>query len=142
MYAPHTVTLFNAYKMTDGKQNYQSTIVNSVFKQSVKALTLGTEGAKKSGTAKIFIPFSAEVEDGRTYTPPAQFKELSEQERARHFTFNEKCDFFVVGSIKPAKNPVRFEDYRTAYEDAHKVLSVNACDYGSVELRHWEVSGE
>jgi stage V sporulation protein SpoVS len=141
MYTPHTVTIFNAYK-EGGRTNYQATTINGVFKQSVKASAIGTEGMKKSGTAKLFIPFTANIKDGRTYISATKFAQLKASDRKQHFTLSENGDFFVLGSVTPTSDAVRYEDYRTDDEGAHRILQVNCCDYGSEELQHWEVNGE
>ncbi len=143
MYSPHTITIFNAYKV-DKQQNYQPTRIDGVFKQGNRKITVGAQGTVKAGSAKVFIPLSAVAQDERVYIPPEDFKRLAEADRAKHWTLNEKGDFFIVGSYQQPDDgrAVRFDDIRDAYSSAHKVLEVNFCDYGTADLRHWEVLGE
>lgn len=144
MYTPHTITIFNSYKNDGDKTTYyQPTRLTGVFRQGARAQSTDSNGIVKRGTDKLFIPLTVTAEDGRQYVKPSDFAALTEDERAESWTLNERGDFYIMGTYTaPEDGVIRWDDIRTAHRSGHKILTVKICDYGSDELRHWEVDAE
>ena len=146
MYAPHTVTLYNVITETHletfvDTENVYITILRGVFLDASKAVNVRTSGLESADAVNLFIPFSVTAVDSlgnaKTYASPQEF--LAAQDRSTLWTLAVEGDggecFFVKGEVVTTAMAAR------AHDDSYKVTKVDMKDFGSVQMRHFEVGG-
>lgn len=150
MYAPHTVTVYNAHESVDTlKTVYNITVLQGVFLDISKGANVIKSGLENADAATLFIPFSIEAVSGitgqkQTYTEPREYERL--EDKSGHWTIrtggpnsNKDC-FFVKGSVvEPDKD---YQDINAYYDNVFRVSTVDPRDFGSPDMQHWEVSGK
>lgn len=144
MYAPHTVTLYNAiYNRVTGENDLHSTILKGVFMQASKAVNVRESGLEGADAVNLHIPFDVNAVDGMTgkpkkYVGPQEF--LAAEDRSGLWTLsfsgNGGTSFFVKGEFVTDK-----EDVALAQDECYTVTKVDLKDYGSPEMQHWQVGG-
>lgn len=140
MQFPHRITLFNRVEDATGEISYRVTFLEGVLYRVVKGNAKTGTGDQNRDTAKLYVPLSVSA-GGKTYITPEEYARLSNDERAAHYTFSVKDDFFVLGERKElADVPMETADVKEIY-DVHAITAVEFLDFGSPTLHHWEVSG-
>ena len=149
MYAPHTVTVYNAQENIDTfKIEHNITVLKGVFLDISKAANVEKSGLVNADAATLFVPMDIEAVNGRTgavqtYLPPKEYSRLGDPSeywtiRASGTLSNKDC-FFVKGKVVDERD---FEEINAFYDDVFRVSSVDPRDFGSADMRHWEVSGK
>ncbi|MDE7242773.1 MAG: hypothetical protein K2O18_02180 [Oscillospiraceae bacterium] len=157
MFAPHTVTLYNARRSRrfDDLPAFSVTVLEGVFLDLGPGKnTLGRKSElKKSGLAAIedavlFIPFSCKAVNGvtgqtQTFVPPKTFESLENLDRVwtvglRGSDAGTGC-FFVTGRAVDPK--LDFHSACRLFDGVFRVSSVLVRDFGSPRMRHWKVGG-
>ena len=144
MYTPHEVTLYNVYEDDNGDVNIGITILKGVMLQNSKADNVNKSGLQNADSATLFIPFSvtATGTDGtpKTFLKPKAFRYA--ESKGTHWTLvsqglesDHDC-FFVKGVVVDANG---YAYMREHYDDVYKVTSVDVRDFGSMNMRHWQV---
>lgn len=148
MYAPHTVTLYNITQVTDKTTfatvtDLRTTILRGVFLQAAKAANVRASGLEGADAATLYIPFAVEAVDGTTgankrYVGPKEY--WAADDRTDLWTLSYTGEggktFFVKGEFVTDK-----EGVARAQDDCYEVTKVDEMDYGSADMRHWEVGG-
>lgn len=148
MYAPHTVTVYNVSQETDKTtfediENIYVTVLHGVFCEASKGANVRDTGLEGADAVNLYIPFDVEAVDGttgesKTYAPPQEF--WAAVDRSALWTLSYRGNggetFFIKGeyvtdSVTKAK----------AHDDCYTVTKVDAKDYGSPDMRHFEVGG-
>ena len=144
MYAPHTVTVFNAGR--DGELP-TATILRGVFLDISKGANVKTSGLENADAATLFVPFSVEAVNAvtgekQTYREPKVYE--LEEDRAGLWTIRPggtsgatDC-FFAKGEIH---EPGKYQAINSAFDNVFRVSSVDVRDFGSEDMHHWEVGG-
>lgn len=148
MYAPHTVTVYNAYQDFDTLKNvYVITVLEGVFLDISKGANVMKSGLENADAATLFIPFGIKAVNGltgekQTYIEPKAYERL--EDKSKHWTIrdggtisNKDC-FFVKGKVIDDRD---FQDINAYYDNVFRVTAVDVRDFGSEEMQHWEVSG-
>lgn len=148
MYAPHTVTVYNAYQHLDTLKNvYVITVLEGVFLDISKAANVIKSGLENADAATLFIPFGVKAVNGntgeeQTYVDPKAYERLGD--KSKYWTIrpggtisNKDC-FFVKGKVVDDRD---FQDINAFYDNVYRVSSVDVRDFGSPSMQHWEVSG-
>lgn len=148
MYAPHTVTVYNAHQDLDSlKTVYNITVLKGVFLDISKGANVMKSGLENADAATLFIPFGIEALNGVTgqaqsYVEPKEYARL--EDKASYWTIraggtisNKDC-FFVKGEVVADMD---FQDINDYYDNVFRVSAVDVRDFGSSEMQHWEVSG-
>lgn len=148
MYAPHTVTVYNLSTETD-KTTFEeitvlhATVLKGVLLQACKAVNVNKSGLVGADAVTLYVPFSVSATDGETghvkeYTAPQHY--WSAEDRTGLWTLsvdgNGGTTYFVKGEYL-IDNP----DILLAQDDCYKVTKVDMLDYGSEDMRHWQVGG-
>lgn len=148
MYAPHTVTVYNLSQTTD-KETFEDvtelgcTVLRGVFLQASKAANVRATGLEGADAATLYIPFSVDAVDGTTgakkqYVGPLEY--WSAEDRSGLWTLsyrgNGGTTFFVKGEFVTDNEAIA-----RAHDDCYEVTKVDVMDYGSEDLRHFEVGG-
>ena len=149
MYAPHTVTVYNASENVDTlKSEYNITVLDGVFLDISKGANVIKSGLESADAATLFIPFSVKAINGvtrveQTYITPKEYERLNDKSgywtiRPNGTTSNKDC-FFVKGEVV---SDMDFQDINAYFDDVYRVSSVDPRDFGSADMQHWEVSGK
>lgn len=154
MYTPHTVTLYNmAINPATGNETYNVTILEGVFLDIAKGANIQKSGLEDADTATLFIPFSVNATEGspppetepaeKTYMPPKRYNALSLADRANYWTLepggeNSGTQCFFVKGINISSEG--YEAMRNSMDFVFDVTHVDIRDFGSEDMRHWQVS--
>lgn len=148
MYAPHTVTIYNIVQEIDPTtldevEKAYITILRGVMLQARKAVNVRESGLESADAVNLYIPFSVKAVDGTTgkaknYAPPQGFLAASDKSGLWTLSVNGNggLTFFVKGEFVTDK-----EDVAMAQDGCYNVTKVDAMDYGSPDMQHWEVGG-
>lgn len=148
MYAPHTVTLYNVVQETDPAtfqdvEKLYVTVLRGVFLEASKAVNVRESGLEGADAVNLYIPFSVDAKDGtsgkdKRYVGPQEFWNAAD--KSGLWTLSTKGDggttFFVKGEFVTDNASVAL-----AHDDCYNVTKVDMKDFGSDDMRHWEVGG-
>lgn len=145
MYAPHTVTLYFVTENEDYSTNVDTTILRGVFLDRTKSRGLNNTGAANADGATLFIPAAVEAVglDGRKkqYTDPKQYRSM--ENPSGFWTLDPAGEssgadcFFVMGELAET---LEYGEAKQRYSDTFKVSAIAFRDFGSANMRHWQVS--
>lgn len=148
MYAPHTVTIYNVVQEIDPAtldevEKVYITILRGVMLQASKGANVRQSGLEGADAANLYIPFTVEAVDGKTgaakaYAKPQEFVKAADRSGLWTLSYNGNGGetVFVKGEfISDNMTVVQYHD------DCYKVTKVDAMDYGSADMRHFEVGG-
>lgn len=148
MYAPHTVTIYNIVRETDQAtleeiEHVYITILHGVMLQASKGVNVRESGLEGADAANLYIPFTVEAVDGKTgaaktYAKPQEFAKAADRSGLWTLSYNGNGPetIFVKGEfVSDNLTVVRFHD------DCYNITKVDAMDYGSRDMWHWEVGG-
>lgn len=139
MYTPHTVTVINAYA-SGGAMAYAATVLSGVFLDTSHSALAQSLGAKDADNAVLFIPADVTAA-GKTFATPKAY--AAAEDKSALWTLQEAGDssaavcFFVRGEAEA----MSYKQARETYDDVFRVKTVLARDFGSADMRHWEVHG-
>lgn len=149
MYAPHTVTIYNIVQEIDPTtldevEKVYTTILRGVMLQASKGVNVRESGLEGADAVNLYIPFTVEAVDGitgkpKTYIGPQSFFKATDKSNLWTLSYkgNGGETVFVKGEfISDNMTVVQYHD------DCYKVTKVDAMDYGSADMRHWEVGGK
>ena len=148
MYTPHVVTLYNAEEDPDTLQLvYNVTVLRGVFLDRSQARNIEKSGLKDADSAALFIPFTVEAVDGftgepKTYIGPKAYRALDDISgvwtlEPGGVSSGVDC-FFIKGEIV---SEAGYRTLRNTYDDVYDVTTVDERDFGSEDMRHWQVGG-
>lgn len=149
MYAPHTITVYNAVHETDAATFEETTklyvtILRGVMLQASKAVNVRESGLESADAVNLYIPFSVKAVDGttgkaKTYAPPQAF--LAAADKSGLWTLsvngNGGNTFFVKGEFVTDNETVAL-----AHDDCYNLTKVDMMDYGSPDMMHFECGGK
>lgn len=150
MYAPHTVTIYNIVQEIDQTTldevtHVYITILRGVMLQASKGVNVRESGLEGADAANLYIPFTVEAVDGKTgaaktYAKPQEFVKAADRSGLWTLSYdgNGGETLFIKGEFVldgTNLNVVRYHD------DCYNVTKVDAMDYGSPDMQHWEVGG-
>lgn len=151
MYAPHTVTIYNVTQEQDPEtfkdtQKSHITVIRGVMLQASKASNVRASGLEGADAVNLYIPFSAVAVDGVTgtekrYVGSQEFWRATDKSGLWTLSTdgNGGTTFFIKGEVvEPEKTEQMLE---MLYDDVYKVTKVDRKDYGSADMRHFEVGG-
>lgn len=148
MYTPHIVTLYNSREnplTLTLEQNI--TVLDGVFCDAGKAANKANTGLTDGDTVSLYIPFNVIARDGTTgaqkrYLPPKQYEAAADKSGC--WTLNPggkesgvSC-YFVKGRVVSDEG---YAAIRKQYDEVYDVTNVYTRDFGSEDMRHWQVGG-
>lgn len=147
MYTPHEVTLYNVWEDNEGYLQYGITILKNVMLQNAKADNVNKSGLVNADSATLFIPFNVTAVDAdgvpKTFLKPKEF--MRSADKTSHWTLisqgmesDHDC-YFVKGEVV---DELSYSYMRENYDDVYKVTSVDFRDFGSPNMRHWQVGAK
>lgn len=148
MYAPHTVTIYNIVQEIDPAtleeaEKVYTTILRGVMLQASKGVNVRESGLEGADAVNLYIPFSVEAVDGKTgaakaYAKPQEFAKAADRSGLWTLSYkgNGGMTCFVKGEFVSDNMTVVL-----SHDDCYNVTKVDAMDYGSPDMQHWEVGG-
>ena len=144
MYAPHTVTVVNAYDNA-GTMVYQETVIPGVFLDTTHSALAAALGASNADSVDLYIPMNINAHSAagspRSYVSPKVFRAAAD--KTPYWTL-ESADgnsaspcFFVRGEVQG----MSYKNARKTYDDVFNVTRVLTRDFGSPAMHHWQVGG-
>ncbi len=148
MYAPHTVTIYNAFEnVTTLKTKMGITVLHGVFLDISEGTNIIKSGLTSADTVKLYIPFGSKAVNGVTgeeqrYISPKEYACVADKApfwtvRTTGMVSSKDC-FFVKGEV------IEMADFQTInkrYDHVYCVSTVDIRDFGSPAMQHWEVGG-
>lgn len=150
MYAPHTVTIYNIVSETDPATfedvtKKYITVIRGVMLQASKGANVRQSGLESADAVNLYIPFSAPAKgsDGavKRYVGPQEFWAATDKSGLWTLSTdgNGGNTIFIKGEVvEPDKTVQQLE---MLYDDVYNVTKVDEKDFGSEEMRHWEIGG-
>lgn len=143
MYAPHTVTLYNVGEedLVTFEQPINATVLRGVLLDASKAVNVRTSGLEGADSVNLYIPFDVSATDAltgvkRTYVDPKEY--AAADDVSSLWTLDTSNCFFAKGELMEIAD---FQTIKRKYDGVHNVTKVDKKDFGSANLRHWEVGG-
>lgn len=145
---PHTVTVYNVVQETDkttfkDKETLYITILRGVFCEASKAVNVRESGLEGADAVNLYIPFLVNAVDGatgktKTYALPQAF--LAAADKSGLWTLsvngNGGLTFFIKGEFVTDNMTVAL-----AHDGCYTLTKVDAKDFGSADMQHWECGG-
>lgn len=149
MYTPHTVTLYNVFHDTDEgtfEETTQTfiTILEGVFLDQSKGVNVKESGLEGADAATLFIPFSVYATDGMTgyakrFVEPVEFRNAAD--KSELWTLDAGRNTYFIKGIVVAPGQTELLT-QLSHDGVYTVTKVDAKDYGSPSMQHWEVGGK
>lgn len=138
MFDDCNITLLNTYVDKDTKlTKYKITHLRGVDWQNKTGINIyQTRGMVNGDDIKIFIPFDADTK-GIKYMKPKAFKQLSDLEKEKYYTFNTS-DKVIKGIIDFEINSDNIKKIDTTYDDVVTIRNIATCDM----MGHFELECE
>lgn len=149
MYAPHTVTVYNVQNEESPETGFAKTetlyitVLRGVFLEAAKGVNVRESGLVSADAANLYIPFDVDAVDGitgapKTYLRPQEFVAASDRNNNWTLSLDGKggLTYFVLGEFVTDSSTKLL-----MHDDCYTVTKVDAKDFGSPDMRHWEVGG-
>lgn len=146
---PHTVTVYNVVRETDMSTlkevtHLYVTVLRGVLCEASKGVNVRKSGLEGADAVNLYIPFGVTAVDGftgktKTYAEPQEF--FAANDRAGLWTLSTEGNggdtFFIKGEFVTDNEGVAL-----AHDNCWNVTKVDAKDFGSTDMQHWEVGGK
>lgn len=148
MYTPHTVTIYNVTVEVDPETLREETtnhitILNGVFLDESKGANVRTSGLENADAATLYIPFYVRAVDGLNGSTKrfVQWDEfIKAEDKSALWTLDVgRNTYFAKGVVVDHDATVSKLEMTT--DGVYMVSKVDAKDYGSPSMQHWEVGG-
>lgn len=143
---PHTVTLYQQETFTDDKLHETTvnhiTVLHGVLLIASKAANVRATGLEGADAVNLHIPFGVKAVDGvtgeeKTYVDPVEGWK-KDADKTKVWTI-------AIGTVFVKGEVVEPDATRTAlelgYDDVYQVTKVDKIDFGSPDMRHFEIGG-
>ena len=150
MYTNANATLYNYFKdKNTGKATYTKTFLHGVFWDDTKHTNVLKSGLSTIESVSIYVPFEVNS-DGKQYLPPKEYSKLSEGDLGAYYTFSTNSqDLIVEGLVDYNIDNTSAQTISASLSylknNYDKVMTVSVVDeknYGSDNMRHWEIGGK
>ena len=150
MYTNADATLYNYYKnKSTGKVIYTKTYLRGVFWDDTKQANVLKSGLAAIESVSVFIPFSVDA-GGKEFLPPKEYAKLNESDLSKYYTFvTNSQDFLIQGIIDYDIDNTSSQTVTAGLSylknNYDKVMTISVVDeknYGSDDMRHWEIGGK
>lgn len=149
MYTPHTVTLYNVFHTVDESTFEETTetyitILEGVFLDQSKGVNVRESGLEGADAATLYVPFSVRATDGMTgdakrFVEPVEF--VNAVDKSGLWTLDTgRNTYFIKGIVVAPKQSELLT--QLSHDGVYNVTKVDAKDYGSPSMQHWEVGGK
>ena len=130
-----SVTIYNKYK-EGNVEKWHRTVLDAVFWNSCKGANFRKTGLENADSVTVLIPFSVSPEI--QYVEPKQWITLID--KTNTWTL-QNGDILVKGNtgydiVKSSK------ELDQLFDQVRTITKIDAMDFGSRHLQHWEVGGK
>lgn len=145
---PHTITL---YIITEDQVTFERvtniTVLEGVLLDAAKAANVRSSGMENADAVTVYIPFSVKAYDGQTaeikrYVSQKEYHAAADKSGLWTLDSAPPTDvstFIVKGEVvEPEKD---FQWINRTHDDVYRINSVDEKDFGSDEMRHFEIGG-
>ena len=147
MYTNTGATLYNYDRdKATGKVTYRRTYLRNVFWDDSKQSNVLKSGLTSVESVNISIPFDVDTE-GKTYKSPKEYLNSIDKDNSFTFTANSQ-DLIVKGIIdyeidnsSSQKISESLSYLKNNYDYVMTISIVDMKDFGSENMRHWEIGG-
>lgn len=148
MYTPHTVTVFNVDEDMDSfLPVVNAVVIRGVFLDISEGSNVEKSGLESANKATLYIPFSAKAVDAvdgmeKSYLNPKEYQNADN--KRPYWTLRKSSPdsaapcFFVKGEVSEL---VEYSEAKNRFDFVYDVKTVDLRDFGSEDMRHWEVGG-
>lgn len=145
---PHTVTVYNVLVEPDpttleDRESRNITILRGVLLDESKGTNVRESGLEGADAANLYIPFSAAAVDGVTgqekrFVGPNEYWAMLDKSGAWTLSVDRNTFFIKGEAVEPEQS---LEYINMKYDSVYTVSKVDAKDFGSASMQHWEVGG-
>lgn len=147
MYTNTGATLYNYDRdKTTDKVTYRRTHLRNVFWDDSKQSNVLKSGLTSVESVNISVPFDVDAE-GKTYKSPKEYLNSTDKDNSFTFTANSQ-DLIVKGIIdyeinnsSSQKISESLSYLKNNYDYVMTISIVDMKDFGSENMRHWEIGG-
>lgn len=143
MFFKDNITLYNAcYNKELGVNEYFKTYLTGVDWQGQQNINATDKGIISADSVKIIIPFLV-CSEGKKYIGCKEFEKLDIAEKEKYFTFNnnDKIVKSLIDFDIDSKNGKTIKMLENLFSDVVNINSVITHDFGSANMRNWEIGG-
>lgn len=150
MYTNADATLYNYYRdKANNKEYYTRTYLRGVFWDDTKQANVLKSGLATIESVSVYIPFSVDA-GGKEYLPPKEYTKVGVNDLSKYYTFtvNSK-DMIIEGIIDYDIDNTSSQTIsaglsylKNNYDKNMTISVVDEKNYGTDEMRHWEIGGK
>ncbi|RJQ42816.1 MAG: hypothetical protein C4545_04055 [Anaerolineaceae bacterium] len=131
------LTIYNRYiDATTRTEKYQRTVIPAVFWENRKAANVIKSGLLAADQASVYVPFTA----GINHLEPAAWQALTSKTGKWTIAIG---DAIVKGDVTDEiEGSFTITSLKAKYDDVLIITSVDAQDYGSVGMQHWQIGAK
>lgn len=141
MYVQTAITVFNKRLGDDRREVYFPTCIRSASFLENKSSGHSTDGAHSQSLAyKLRIPLGAKIQDGRSYVPAEQYRQLDDEAAAQVWTL-QTGDYVLPMEIELTA-PVDQAQMEALGQLIRVKEYADNTIRGSAAVKHWRIGGE
>jgi hypothetical protein len=131
------MTIYNKYYDKVNKETtWRRTVLSGVFWEGSIGVSLAKKGLNPNDSIIIYVPFH--VSTNKKFASPKKFMELSNEEVADWFTI-QPGDRIVQGIVE---DEITKSTDLDRIHQAYTITNVDCRNFGSLDMRHWEVGAK
>lgn len=141
MYVQTAITVFNKRLGADRREVYFPTCIRSASFLENKSSSHSTDGAHSQSLAyKLRIPLGAKIQDGRSYVPAEQYRQLDDEAAVQVWTL-QTGDYVLPMEIELTA-PVDQAQMEALGQLIRVKEYADNTIRGSAAVKHWRIGGE
>ena len=141
MYVQTAITVFNKRLGADRREVYFPTCIRGASFLENKSSGHSTDGAHSQSLAyKLRIPLEAKIQDGRSYVPAEQYRQLDDEAAAQVWTL-QTGDYVLPMEIELTA-PVDQAQMEALGQLIRVKEYADNTIRGSAAVKHWRIGGE
>lgn len=129
------ITLYNICHGNDGETSSYNRTTMYVHLEEFEGVLEKGKAERSSDTFLFFVPHVVERETGKTYIEPEAYLALAD--KSKYFTFR-KGDIVLIGKVD--EDIVSEREFTMSHPEHVRVRGCHHNNFGSLAMRHWEVS--
>lgn len=135
-------TLYTPY-VVDGQTRYARTVLRGVAWQDHWGVSMDKAGVTDVSSTTVYVPMTVEAFGGKAYLPP---KAWLDADKAAYWTLvptGSNVSKIIKGVIdQEISDAYPAKQLGKDYDDVRSITAVDAKDYGSARMRHWQVTAK
>ena len=150
MYTNGNATLYNYYRdKTNNKDIYTKTFLRGIFWDDTKQANVLKSGLATIESVSVYIPFNVDA-GNKEFLPPKEYAKLGVSDLDKYYTFTTNSKDLIVEGIvdynidntSSQTTSAGLQYLKSNYDKVMTVSVVDEKNYGTDEMRHWEIGGK